>query len=98
MLKVCFFEGEFLNKFTEAVTAHKMADVPLVFITYALSRVPPEPMVSSKFLGIVRYCKNKPSIHLNILTLLQRASVDMFRHPFYPHAVSDPVFSADYSC
>ena len=97
MLKMCFLEGEFLNKFTEAVTAHKMADVPLVFITYALSKVSPEPIVSSKFLGIVRYCTNKLSTHLNILTLSQRASVDRFRHPFYSHAVSNPVFSADYS-
>ena len=58
MLQVCFFIGEFLSKFTEAVTAHKMADVPLVFITYALSKISPEPILSSKFLAIVRYYTN----------------------------------------
>ena len=46
--------GEFLLGYIEAVTEHKMADVPLVFITYALSKIPPQPVVAGKFLAVVR--------------------------------------------
>ena len=52
--KLLIFSEEFLVRFVEAVTEHKMADVPLVFVTYALSKIPSQPVVAGKFLTIVR--------------------------------------------
>ena len=49
-LSICdLFQVNFLVRYVEAITEHKMADVPLVFITYALSKIPPQPVVASKF-------------------------------------------------
>ena len=41
-------------RFMEAITEHKMADVPLVFITYAFTKIPAQPVIAGKFLAIVR--------------------------------------------
>ena len=49
-----YFSGKFLIRFIEAITEHKMADVPLVFVTYTLSKIPSQPVVVGKFLTFVR--------------------------------------------
>lgn len=48
------FSDEFLVRLMEAIVEHKMSDIPLVFVTYALSKIPSQPVVAGKFLAIVR--------------------------------------------
>lgn len=47
-------ESAFLTQFLSSCYSMKMADIPLVFVSHAVSRLPPQPLLGTEALAGVR--------------------------------------------
>lgn len=54
-MHVLFPASVFLTRFLSSCYSLKMAEIPLVFVTFALSKLPPQPLLGAEALAGIRY-------------------------------------------
>lgn len=71
MLLNCFlfvvFSGVFVTQFISAVKALRFADIPLVFVSRALSQLPVMPLVGPESLAVIRFANSCISPVISVL-------------------------------
>lgn len=63
------FPGVFVTQFISAVKSLRFADIPLVFVSRALSQLPVMPLIGPESLAVIRFANSSIS---SVITVLLR--------------------------
>ena len=62
----------FLTRFLSSCCSIKMADIPLVFVTFALSELSPQPVLGAEALAVIRYSSSVRGLWSAVEDVLDR--------------------------